>query len=58
MPYSIARVEALARRLGVSFREAARLTGRKGARVREQRRMERRRLMQPERSWWREGKYE
>lgn len=37
MSYALQRIENLARRLGVPFREAARLCGRKGSRVRRER---------------------
>lgn len=36
MSVSFARIENLARREGVSFREAARMVGRKGARMRRE----------------------
>lgn len=60
MGVSFKRIDNLARRLGVSFREAARLVGRKGARVRRER--ARQCACLPERPaskcWWQEGQYE
>lgn len=37
MSYPFQRIQNLAKKLGISFREAARLCGRKGARIRQER---------------------
>jgi hypothetical protein len=53
MAVSFARIEMLARREGISFREAARLVGRKGARVRREREHATREAARPRaRYWW------
>ena len=53
MGVSFARIETLARREGISFREAARLVGRKGARVRRDRRRPLVQVQRPVgRYWW------
>lgn len=57
MSVNLARIDVLARRLGISFREAARLVGRKGNRVRRERDFARRRPRVEQREpryWWRE----
>lgn len=59
MSVNFSRIEVLARRLGVGFREAARLVGRKGARIRRERRAAAIAAQaRPVRQWWQEGQYQ